>query len=254
MERCTRACGHELELLDENWIQRSQDWKEETRKPSSSAKSRLSKHASALARQLICFGEDAAPLFKCRELRVVRRRSSFFPPADHRIHSFQVVRMPERDQKVHESGALPAKLAQDQEDDYDVYLFWPSLSNRDVSSEEPPSSPLYGPVSLYSESTADYSYPGPSSGPPSPLTFGSAPDFRFPSPVELLDLGDVPSSEPQPQAPKESSPPKYSPMFKMGLFFSQITDRFDRAIDGVKIKLRKPKPRALEPTGNETQK
>jgi hypothetical protein len=97
VERSTRARGHELELLDENWIQRSQDCKEETRKPSSSAKSRISK--SALARQLICFGEDAAPLFKCRELRVVRRRSSFFPPANHRIHSFQLVRMSERDPK-----------------------------------------------------------------------------------------------------------------------------------------------------------
>jgi hypothetical protein len=118
---------------------------EETRKPSSSAKSRLSNHASALARQLICFGEDAAPLFKCRELRVVRRRSSFFPLANHRIHSFQLVRMSERDQKVHESGAL----APNQEDDYDIYLFWPSLSNRDVSSEEAPSSPLYGVGSLF---------------------------------------------------------------------------------------------------------
>ena len=57
--------------------------------------------------------------------------------------------MPERDQKVHESGALPAKLPQNQEDDYDIYLFWPSLSNRDVSSDEPPSSPLYGVGSLF---------------------------------------------------------------------------------------------------------
>jgi hypothetical protein len=32
----------------------------------------------------------------------------------------------------------------------------------------------------------------------------------------------------------------------------QISNRFDRAVDGVKIKLRKPKPRAPEPTGNET--
>jgi len=162
--------------------------------------------------------------------------------------------MSERDQKGHEGGTLPAKPPQSQEDDYDIYLFWPSLSNRDVSSEEPPSSPLYGPVSLYSESTTDYSYPGPNSGPPSPLTFGPVPDFRFPSPVELLDLGDVSSSEPQPQAPKEeSSPSKYSSIFKMGLFFSQISNRFDRAVDGVKIKLRKPKPRALEPTDDETQ-
>ena len=54
----------------------------------------------------------------------------------------------------------------------------------------------------------------------SPLTFGPVPDFRFPTPVEPLDLRDVSPNEPQPQAPKESSPPKYSSMFKMGLFFS----------------------------------
>lgn len=53
--------------------------------------------------------------------------------------------MSEQDQ----SGALSAKLTQNQEDDYDIYLFWPSLSNRDVSSEEPPSSPLYGVGSLF---------------------------------------------------------------------------------------------------------
>jgi hypothetical protein len=54
-----------------------------------------------------------------------------------------------RDQKGHEGGALPAKPPQNQEDDYDIYLFWPSLSNRDVSSEEPSSSPLYGVGSLF---------------------------------------------------------------------------------------------------------
>ncbi|KAH9083544.1 hypothetical protein EDB83DRAFT_2562646 [Lactarius deliciosus] len=147
--------------------------------------------------------------------------------------------MSDQDQKGHEGGAFPAKHPHNQEDDYDIYLFWPSLSNRDVSSDEPPSSPLYGPLSLYSESATDYSYPGPNSGPPRLIS-------DFPSPVEPLDLGDVSSSEPQPEAPKESSPPKYSSMFKMGLFFSQITDRFDRAVDGVKIKLRKPKPQAVE--------
>jgi hypothetical protein len=45
----------------------------------------------------------------------------------------------------------PEKLATGQkptegDEEYDVYLFWPSLSNRDVSSGpgDTPSSPLYG--------------------------------------------------------------------------------------------------------------
>jgi hypothetical protein len=46
--------------------------------------------------------------------------------------------MPHRDQN----------LAQE-EDDYDLYLFWPSLSSRDDSSGDPPSSPLYGVRLLY---------------------------------------------------------------------------------------------------------
>ena len=53
--------------------------------------------------------------------------------------------MSERDQ----TGAFLAKLTQNQEDDYDLYLFWPSLSNRDISSEESQSSPLYGVGSLF---------------------------------------------------------------------------------------------------------
>ncbi|KAI0305611.1 hypothetical protein B0F90DRAFT_1666463 [Multifurca ochricompacta] len=149
--------------------------------------------------------------------------------------------MSQRDEKQHEEKLRPA---QGQEDDYDIYLFWPSLSNRDVSSEGPPSSsssPLYGPVSLYSEST-DYYHPELDSGPPSPLTFAPAPDFRFPSPVQMpLDFGTAPVNEPQ--ALEGGSPPRYSTIFKMGLFFS-ITHRFDRAIDGVKVKFRKPKSRA----------
>ena len=36
------------------------------------------------------------------------------------------------------------KLGQRPEDDYDMYLFWPSLSNRNLSPGDPPSSPLYG--------------------------------------------------------------------------------------------------------------
>ena len=93
--------------------------------------------------------------------------------------------MSQRDQKTHEkSWAQREKPAPQQEEEYDLYLFWPSLSNRDVSSGDTPSSPLYGvwflllpslsrlptvltlqPVSLHSESI-DYDSSMLGSGPP----------------------------------------------------------------------------------------
>src|SRR5712672_1933721 len=58
----------------------------------------------------------------------VPRHPLFFPSHQH---STLVSEMP-RENPGHE-----------QDDDYDIYLFWPSRSNRDVSSGGPPSSPLY---------------------------------------------------------------------------------------------------------------
>ena len=44
------------------------------------------------------------------------------------------------------SPATGQKLAERQDEEYDMYLFWPSLSRRDMSSDtgDTPSSPLYG--------------------------------------------------------------------------------------------------------------
>ncbi|KAI0268716.1 hypothetical protein BC834DRAFT_842053 [Gloeopeniophorella convolvens] len=124
--------------------------------------------------------------------------------------------MTQKDQKPHGETPRP-KVPQDQEDDYDIYLFWPSFSNRDLPSESP--SPLYGPVSPSSDSLD--LYPGLDSGPPSPLTFAPASDFRFPPPVdERFELNAPPPSEPPAQAQNQNALPKYSNMFKMGLFFS----------------------------------
>ncbi|KAH9975275.1 hypothetical protein BGW80DRAFT_1457596 [Lactifluus volemus] len=142
-------------------------------------------------------------------------------------------------------GRARCETADQNDHDYDIYLFWPSLSNRDFSSDEAPSSPLYGPVSVHSEST-DFGYSGLDSGPPSPITFSPAPDFRFPFPVkEGLLSPDITPASPQAEPQTEvSTPPQgssYSAMFKMGLFLSQITRRLDRAVEGVKLKLRKSK-------------
>jgi len=158
--------------------------------------------------------------------------------------------MSQRDQKTHEKSWARREKPAPQEEDYDLYLFWPSLSNQDVSSRDTPSSPLYGPISIHSEST-DYDSSVLGSGPPSPIMFAPALDSRFPLPVEeTVDFGASPASPPKepnavPQARNENAPAKYSTIFKMGLFFSQMTHLFDHAIEGVKLKLRKPKASAL---------
>jgi hypothetical protein len=121
------------------------------------------------------------------------------------------------------------RLAQDQEDDYDVYLFWPSLSNRGDSPGEPPLSPLY---------PADYdSTLG--SGPPvrpaltliqnnvihlpqSPITFAPtvvpvemAVDFGGDTaPPEVSDAGA--------QVQNQNPLAKYGTIVKMGLFVSVL--------------------------------
>jgi len=47
------------------------------------------------------------------------------------------------------------------------------------------------------------------------------------------------------KAPEKSEPARNSPMFKLGLLFSQMAQLLDRAIDGVKkIKIRKPNSKA----------
>jgi len=149
--------------------------------------------------------------------------------------------MPQRDRKTHEERVCRSNPAQEEEE-YDLYLFWPSLSNRDVSSGDPPSSPLYGPVSLDSEST-DLDYTGMSSRSSSPITFAPAYNCRI---SKEVDLGPPPPDTPGggEKEPEASEPAKYSPIFKMGLFFSQMTQLFDRAIEGAKIKVRKPKSQA----------
>ena len=89
-----------------------------------------------------------------------------------------------------------------EQEEYDLYLFWPSLSNRDLSSGDPPSSPLYGvrflllaqfewpanriyaqPVSLYSESI-DYDSSALGSEPPvcSPLALCLGRTYPYLSP------------------------------------------------------------------------
>lgn len=76
-------------------------------------------------------------------------------------------------------------------------------------------------------------------------------DSRLPLPAEeTVDFGASPASPPKepdalPQAREENAPAKYSTIVKMGLFFSQMTHLFDHAIEGIKLKVRKPKASTL---------
>ncbi|KAH9965981.1 hypothetical protein BC827DRAFT_1181383 [Russula dissimulans] len=138
------------------------------------------------------------------------------------------------------------KLEQKEDDEYDIYLFWPSRSKGDVSSEDPSSSPLYGPISLSSESEYDCSWRSGSRS-PSPVTFAPVVGCTSPPPMEeSIDLAAVlpGKSEAEVQASGGKAPAKYSTLFKLGLFFAQMTRRLGGAIDGFETKLRKPESRA----------
>jgi len=135
--------------------------------------------------------------------------------------------MAQREQKACEKTP---REKQQEDPDYATYLFWYSRGR---------SSALYGPISLYSESEYDFSS---SSRPTSPIIFAPMVNCTSPPPVEeSVDVGVAPLDEPEAetQEPREEAPAKYSTLFKMGLFFSQVTHHLDRAIEGVRIKLRR---------------
>ncbi len=49
----------------------------------------------------------------------------------------------QEEQKNREKRASGPKPTEGQDEDYDVYLFWPSLSSRDIFTRDTPSLPLY---------------------------------------------------------------------------------------------------------------
>jgi hypothetical protein len=108
-----------------------------------------------------------------------------------------------------------------------IHYFLPSLSRRQTVL-------MPQPVSLYSEST-DFDWL--SSGPPvcilhyilnkhtnlwqSPITFAPTLDCRFPKEPDFgAALPDMPEAEAE--VPRTSEPTNYSPIFKLGLFFSVL--------------------------------
>ncbi|KAI0002056.1 hypothetical protein BJV77DRAFT_32839 [Russula vinacea] len=143
------------------------------------------------------------------------------------------------------NGISPFSL-EARDEDYDVYLFWPSLSSGMESSEtsfvatqHSPMPPLFDRIDYYS---------GWDTVPSSPLPLTSPSDFRFPTPCEdqAIDNGSLVVEVQANGVQERVFPQGYSNMFRMGLLFMQAARHVDRAVQSVGITLRKTKPKARE--------
>ncbi|KAH9982436.1 hypothetical protein BGW80DRAFT_1453324 [Lactifluus volemus] len=133
------------------------------------------------------------------------------------------------------NGTFPFSL-EARDEDYDTYLFWPSLNSKQEHFKKPLVATHHRPLTPIFDSV-DY-YAGWDTAPSSPLSLSPPSDFRFPSPLSdhTLDVG-LPSVRVQEKDPF----PRYSSMFRMGLFLTQAARHVDRAVQNVGVKLRKAK-------------
>lgn len=123
---------------------------------------------------------------------------------------------------MHENPSNVRYLEEDEE--YDVYLFWPSR-RRQESAFATNESSIYGPVAP-SFGYDDY-FDGLSSLPSSPLSFTEPSDFRFPNVADNRQPETQPEIQPTPLPTT-----RYSKLVTMGLF-SQVSHRVDRVWDRV---------------------
>jgi len=127
-----------------------------------------------------------------------------------------------------------------QDEDYDIYLFWPSLNSGMATFERPfvatqqrHLSPLIDPVDSYAGWDTDSS---------SPLSLAPPSDFRFRAPLGDDSAIDTEASKVQGKDVQEEDPlPRYSSMFKMGLLLTRAAQHVDRAVQSVGDKLRNAK-------------
>ncbi|TFY76702.1 hypothetical protein EWM64_g7310 [Hericium alpestre] len=108
------------------------------------------------------------------------------------------------------------------EDDYDVYLFWPSLILQEPLTPDSPSQ-LYGPVM------------------PSFALDDIETDLRT-----LASVSTVSNTSIECRTPVESQPasvPGYSKIFKMGFMLS-VTNRMDRIFERMRVIFQKANPTA----------
>jgi len=138
------------------------------------------------------------------------------------------------------NGEISPFELETQDEDYDIYLFWPSLNSGTATFEKPSVathqrhlSPLFDPVD---------SYAGWDTAPSSPLSFAPPSDFRFHAPLEDDYAIDSEASKVQGNGVREKDPlPRYSSMFKMGLLLTRAAQHVDRAVQNVGDKLRNAK-------------
>jgi len=137
------------------------------------------------------------------------------------------------------NGGMSPLSLEARDEDYDTYLFWPSLSNGMGTSKE-------SFVATYHTSTppssdqVDY-YSGWDTAPSSPLSLTSPSEFHFPTPCgnKTLENG-LPEGQPN-GVQEKGSLPKYCRTFRMGLLLIRAARHVDRAVQSVGITLRKNK-------------
>ncbi|KAI0257587.1 hypothetical protein BJV78DRAFT_1278087 [Lactifluus subvellereus] len=136
------------------------------------------------------------------------------------------------------NGISPVSL-EARDEDYDTYLFWPSLNSGKESFKKPFVATHHRHLSPLFDSV-DY-YAGWDTAPSSPLSLAPPSDFRFPSPLGDHAL-DNSSPRVRGNSVQERDPlPTYSNMFRMGLFLTRAARHVDRAVQNVGVKLRKAK-------------
>ncbi|KAH9968998.1 hypothetical protein BC827DRAFT_1167006 [Russula dissimulans] len=128
-----------------------------------------------------------------------------------------------------------------QDEDYDTYLFWPSLSNGQASSKMSFVETHHGPVSSPFD-RVEYR-PGWEAAPSSPLSLTPPSDFRFSLPGEYQALNNGVPKVRGNEVQEKDSLPRYSSLRRMGLLLTRVARHVDRAMQSVGIVLRKTKTR-----------
>jgi len=141
----------------------------------------------------------------------------------------------------HPTNNLTTFSLEARDEDYDTYLFWPSLSNWQGSFKTSFVETHHGPVSPLEPLFHRVEYHPDWEAAPSPLLSPS--DFRFSLPGEhqTLDNG-VPECRGN-EVQEKDSLPRYSNLCRMGLLLTRVARHIDRAVQSVGIALRKTKTR-----------
>lgn len=126
-----------------------------------------------------------------------------------------------------------------QDEDYDIYLFWPSLNSGTATFGKPFVATHQRHLSAQTQFDPVDSYAGWDTASSSPLSLTPPSDFRFRAPLRDDHPIDTEATEVQGKGVREEDPlPRYSSIFKMGLLLTRAAQHVDRAVQSVGDKLR----------------